>query len=465
MLSLSALFGIFIHPFIAFALTIPILVISIYIVFFQTEPYQPSATTLQRWFAVKLKDRVFLHGFLPAFICAALLIATWYLTAGSQLLGTLQSIDSQSLADFRGYAVFTKGLKNNAVPYFLWYLLTTPNAISNVLTLFFGIGVIHALISRKPYYITLTVAFFGAYLLFAAQSTMTWMHFAEVLPVVSVLSVSWIGGIGRKWVRYSLVALLFAVSLFVYWIVMWGFGSAWEKPVASTLSAPLSSSGLCLSGDQVFCPRPPITENWKPQIEELIATVLNDPDCSAKKCNIMISQYGPQFQVTVFSYYLTIDHPANPITLSALRDNAWSPIPFDFRRLISNRYTMYVDDNVKGKTYNAALQRFLHSPPASFSRSHILLRSLRLPGGHEARLIKRLSPVTLQETQDVIRSIDVPEKYKSQQYELLAPLYLEAGQYDKALAAYRQALLHGPGADAELYFGLASAYAVVRSEG
>jgi hypothetical protein len=461
LLILSMLFGVFVHPFVVFALTVPVVVLSIYIIFFQTEPHKPSSKNLLRWFSGKLKDPVFLYGFIPAFICAALLALSWYLTGGVQLLDTLQAIDSQALQGFRGYTVFTKGLKSNSVSYFWWYLRTMPNAISNILALFFAVGLIYSLTKRKLYYLTLAIAFFGAYLLFAMQSTMTWMHFAEVLPVVSVLSVSWIGDIKRKYVRYLVTALLLTASLFVYWIVMWGYGGVWGKQVAATLSSPISSSGACLTGDLVFCATPPSNQNWKTPFERLIGTVLSDPDCSTGGCNLMIAPYGPQFQSVVFAYYLTIDHPTHPLTVSAIQGNAWGLTPFDFRTLLESPYIAYIDQNVRGASYNVALAKFLHAPPASFSHSHQLMWVLRLPSGQEARLIKRVSPVTLQETEDVIHAVHLPQKYKFQQFELLAPFYVKAGQYDKAVAAYKQVLVHTTEPDAELYFNLASAYAAL----
>ena len=123
---LSLLFGVFVHPFIVFALTLPVIVLSTYIILFQTEPRRPSSKRFVQWLSAKLKDPVFAQGFLPVFISSILLISIWYLTAGLPLLGALQSIDSQALAEFRGYDVFTKNLTYGTGSYFWWYLLTMP---------------------------------------------------------------------------------------------------------------------------------------------------------------------------------------------------------------------------------------------------------------------------------------------------------------------------------------------------
>jgi tetratricopeptide (TPR) repeat protein len=191
----------------------------------------------------------------------------------------------------------------------------------------------------------------------------------------------------------------------------------------------------------------------------VIGAVLGDPACQDKGCDLFVVPHSTQFADYVFAYYLTTDFPAASLPVHGLLDTAFSVTPFDFETLLNSQYVVYVNANMKGDSYGAALTRLLHSPPASFSNSHLPVKFLRLPDGSRVRLIKRISPLTLEEAKDVIDSIDLAQKYKSQQYEVMAALYSEAGQPDEALAAYERALLYARAPDAKLRFGLASAYA------
>ena len=456
---LSALFGVLVHPFIVFVLALPVLFASIYIILFQTEPRWPPSRSFRQWLSLKLRDPVFVYGFLPVFICAMILISAWYLIAGIQLFKALQTIDLQALAEFRGYDVFTRGLGYETGSYFWWYLVTMPNAISNVLVVYFGIGVVYGLVSRKPPGLVLLLVFLGAYLLLASLSTMTWMHFAQVLPVVSVISVLWIREVGNKWLRLFFTGFLISASVFVYSVVMWGIGSDWDRSAAVALGSPLSSSGNCRTADQVFCPRPPSTQDWKSSVERLIGAVLGDPACKRNGCDLFVVPHSAQFADYDFGYYLTTDFPNASLPVHGVPDKGFTLTPFDFDALLNSQYIVYANIDFRGDSYTAALARLLHAPPASFSGSHTFVKSLRLPDGSRVRLIKRVSPLTLEEAEDVIRSIDLAEKYKFQQYQVLAPLYAKAHQPDEALAAYKRALIYASAPDAGLHFGLASAYA------
>jgi hypothetical protein len=437
---LSQVFSVFIHPIIVFPLMLPIAIFSIYIIFFQTEPRWPSRKDFPGWFVSKLKDPVFLRGFLPALAGAVMLVSLWYFTAGLPLLATLETNSSAALAEFRGYEVFTKGSLQANSPPFWWYALSMPNAISIGLTMFFLVGLGYTLVKWKTYHLILALVFIGAYFMLANLPTETWMHFAEILPVVAAISVLWIAEIKNKWLYAATAALLAITCLFVYSVVTWGFWSNMEESVAVALGAPLSPSGACLTEDQVFCPQPASHQNWGSKIEEVIKTVLSDPGCREKQCDLLVIRYSANFMKATFDYYQITEFPDAPLSLKQFPGIAFTRNRFGFRTLFNSRYIVYPDVEKSGNLYDSALTRLLRSPPASFSKSYRALGEFRLPDGVKIRLIKRMAPLTLKEAQDVIRAIDLDEKYKTQQYKVLAPLYVKAGQWGNALTAYKKAV-------------------------
>ncbi len=463
-LALSVMFGILIHPFVVFAVAVPLLVFSIYIIFFQAEPHYPQSWRDINWLVGKMKAPVFLLGFLPALVVALIPILAWYLGTGVPLLSLFETLNSPALVAFRGYSVYTMGLPLEGISYFWWYAVRMPNAVTYVLAFLLLVGVLYSLISRKLYVLSLLVGFVGAYVLLAMQSTMTWMHFAEVLPLVAVLSVGWIGSLPQKWMRLAVISVVLVTGIFVYSAVMQGFAShPWEVSIARALGSPLTPDGRCLTSDQVFCQHPPVQQDWRTPTDRLLQVLARDPGCRPGQCTLLVADRSVNFSSLTFSYYALADYPKVPVTTLSPGSIAFTMYSFNFRAVLESPYIVYVNASVIGKPngYALALTQLLHSPPASFSNAHTVLETVRLPNGEEARLIKRTGPVTWQEAEDVVRAVDVDEKYKAQQYEILAPLYLAGCQYDKALAAYQQALSLSSNRDAEFYFGLASAYSAL----
>ncbi|MCP4657269.1 MAG: hypothetical protein GY856_17810, partial [bacterium] len=70
--------------------------------------------------------------------------------------------------------------------------------------------------------------------------------------------------------------------------------------------------------------------------------------------------------------------------------------------------------------YQEASLEFLSSPPAEFRDSHRLVATFAGPGRITARLLKRVKPLTLSEAEASISALDLPDKYKAHQEEVLA---------------------------------------------
>ncbi len=453
---LALVFGVFIHPKFVFTFWLPALVGSIYILFFQVEPRRPANTRdIFGWLKTKFADPIFLRGFLPALLLGVVLITGWYLSVGTALLDVFETVSSEELGEFRGYEIFTKGLRLEGGYYFWWYLITMPKAISLVFALFFAIGLGYIIWRRMPASLLLIATYLGAYLVFANFATMTWMHFAEVLPVVALISVTWVGETKNKALTAVSWIILLTASLFVYVYVTWG--PHWMVQPAIALGAPITSKGICQSYDQVFCPTPPSGEDWK--ISEILETVVNDPDCRPENCNVLVLMRPLEFDFTSFTflYYKAVEFPKSPLAIPRLGGFAFDIIPFNFEALLQSPFIVYVDYKNPGESYFGAAIKLTQNSPASFADAHQELAEFILPGGRKARLIKRTLPLTLDEAQDVIRSMDLDDKYKFGQYRVLAALHAQVGQFDNALEAYQKALEYEP-SDAGLYYGLAGVY-------
>jgi tetratricopeptide (TPR) repeat protein len=439
---LSLVFGAYIHPFFVFTLGIPALLISIYILFFQTEPRCiASLRELPGWFSMKLKDRLFLRGFLPALMVAFFLVGSWYLTSGSALYDQLAPLSSKEIVEYRGYEIYAPNV-NGIPPSIIWHLLTMPHAISNVLTTFFAVGVLSALLERKTMPIILVVTFIGAYLPLMFLKTLDWLHFLQVLPIVAVITGVWLGGIKNRIALIFWGSVTVLISIFIYMVVTWGI-SGWGKSMALALGAPFQPDGSCEVNNYLFCPYPARHENWP--ITDVIETVLNDPGCEKGACDLLISSPDDNFFQPAFLYYRTKDFPESPLSVLSVGGNAFGLNPFSFSALLRSQYIVYQDIEIKkvaSNFYLDAAVRLFRSPPYTFEDAHREMAVFNLPDGSKAHLLKRIKPLTLQEAEDVILAVDLPEKYKFQQYEILAPLYAEEGDLVKSLSYYEQALKH-----------------------
>ncbi len=451
----ALIFGVFIHPTFIFALWLPALVGSIYALFFQAEPRRPTnAREFLAWLKTKLADPIFVRGFLPSALLGVILVAGWYLSGEATLLNLLRTISTGQLGEFRGYEVFTKGLRLDGVSYFWWYLITMPNAISLVFTGFFVVGLGYTLWKRKSASLLLAATYLGTYLVFANLTTMTWLHFAEVLPVVALISVTWVGEINNRFLTAVLSAILIVTSLFVYVYVGWGTDRMAQAAIV--MGAPITSKGVCQSYDQVFCPLPPSRDDWG--ISEILKTIAADPDCQPGRCGVLVlNPWGFEFTGYTFLYYETVEFPKSPLMITQMDGGAFGIVPFDFEALLQSSFIVYVSQKKPGQSYFGVATKLIQNPPESFALSHRELAKFKLPGRRTAVLVKRVAPLTLVEAEEVIRLIDLDEKYKFGQYRALAPLYVQAGQFEDALQAYQNALVYEP-SDPVLYFGLAGVY-------
>ena len=455
---LSLGLGTLIHPFFVLTLFIPIAVLVFYLIFFQEEPRKPtSLKKLGQWVWTKLKDQLVVRGILLPLFVVGLVVASWYVTAGLNLLNIMATVNSNELAGYRGFEIFANGFPD--VPRgFFWYLLTMPYGISYVFTVLFLIGIVAALIKHRFRDWFLIVTFVGMYIYIASIATLAWRYFAQLLPIVALISVVWITELKWVWLRTALIGLVLLSGILVYSFVAWGVNQS-TKNIARWLGAPLNNNGKCRYFGQIFCPVPPSEDDWK--IPEMLKAIENDPDCRPGKCSVLVlTASGTGYSPYAFAYYKVTGFPHAPMTFPIMREFTYEIISFDYEILLQSQYIVFVDIRRKNSSYNGLAINFVQHPTTRFASSHQKIAQIDEPGNLTAYLLKRTAPLTIAEAQDVIRSIDLDQKYKFGQYQVLASLYARAGNFEKALETYRKAINYEPN-DPQLYFGLAGSYAAL----
>lgn len=458
--------GLYLHPLFVFSAWFPLLAAGMYSVFFQTEPRLPQkAARFPAWVVQKLRSPIFLRGFLPAFGLAGVVVAGWYFSKpAAQLLYELQKIsgEANSLNAYRGYEAFFFGPSLKKAPSFAWYLYSMPWALSWIFALFAIAGILYAVSLRNhtrwPFFLVGSYA--GAYLAFSNITTFTWRHFGQILPALALLSTWWLSEIKNPRLRQSLIALLVGNGLFVYLFVNGALQV--PAPLARLWGAPYNAAGVCVSGkNELFCPNPPLQEDWR--IEEIVEKISADPACRPQECGVLVLSSQSAFTYAAFNYHVAKDLFHFPAVFLDVGGVTYHVQPFPFDLLFHSRFILYVQEesiflNRRPKTtYLWHALDVVQNPPESFAASYTEMAVFQLPRNKEAHLLKRVRPLTLQEALEVIERVRLDFDYKYSQFRVLAPLFVQEGEYRQALKAYQQALAYEPD-EAFLYFGLAGVY-------
>jgi hypothetical protein len=381
------------------------------------------------------------------------------MSIGSRTFDAFKMITSEDLADFRGFEIYKVGF--TTYPPYLWYVLSMPNALSNVLTLFFGIGFIYLIVKHDINHLVLLLFFLGAYIVHASYTTLAWLNFSPVLPIIALISATWIGEIRNREIARTVASLAIVSSLTVFSIVNWGARGVVIK-IAQALSSPVSPKGSCALGSMVFCPSRPNSTDW--HMSNILEAIRHDKNACLNKCDLLVIQRGGEFLAGNFKYYMLLDPSlqSKNLTIKQMFIPLWKVSSFDFDLLLNGKFITYITPSRKVTTgalkpYNSIAENFLENPPLSFANAHQTVAVFDVHDGMQIHLTKRIKPLSLVEAEDTLRAIDLDEKYKFQQYAVLAPLYAQTGRFDEALQSYQKALEYEP-KNARLYFGLAGVY-------
>lgn len=209
----------------------------------------------------------------------------------------------------------------------------------------------------------------------------------------------------------ALTFICLAVGIFNFSVVTWGVGS-WSRPIAIALGAPLGSSTCNDSPMNVaLCPNPARTEDWR--ASDILRVILEDPECRARQCHLVIVPRLSTFELTGFVYHLVRDFPDSFDRLKVSRPG-WKLGGDAYNaRWLTSDYLVYIPQVATGRKIRFALTRFLESAAPLFADAHQEVASFSLPDGLTARLIKRTAPLTLEEARSSIAALDISEEGKS----------------------------------------------------
>jgi hypothetical protein len=412
-------------------------------VLWQGPPRLPgSLRQIPGWLLNRLRDRFVLLGLLPGAVIALVLIVPWYITTGVELLDIVQRLSDPELAELRGMARLSIGFPE-ARSLFWWYAQTAPGALSNVLAGSAVIGLIHALWRRRQPGLVLALILVASYFTLSREAaSRVWWNFALVLPIVACLSAGWLVDLRRRWLAVTLSAVCAAVAVLNFSVVTWGI-SPWSRPLAIALGSPLMDNETCRSRvTAALCPAPaqPVDE-WPTQ--EILRQILKDPQCrEGHPCRLMVvhSHYG--IWRRRLEYYMARDRLHSKLEIVKTGGRIYAH-PYNLPGLLNSEYILYPDLRRIGMdgTYLTVSIYFLRSPPDLFRAAHETVASYECPQ-LTFKLVRRIKPLTIAEAEVSITALQLDDRLKSRQYEVLIPLHLEQGRIREALALYDQ-MPHG----------------------
>ncbi len=446
----SLAFGLLVHPRFLRIAAVPTAVMGVYTLFFQTQPrYPTSLRNTWPWLKGKVGDRFVIFGLLPGALIALAPTLLWYLTHGLRIFGTFQNLTAPHLMEFAGKDAITIGFPEARHHLSLWYALTAPGAISNVLALCALAGLASVAIRPRLLTSTLAISLIAAYamLSWAAVAVYSWWHFSAALPVVATLTAYWATSFRHRWISYILTALCVSVALFNSSFVTWGAGPLGQQ-IAITLGSPLKEHRTCGSRRMTaFCPAPAEAGHWP--LLEIQQTILADPDCQeARPCQLMTITAGRSFSAAILRHSLIKYQNQGKLTI-ALQGFRMLLQPYNLAGLLKSDYLLYPERSghrsaKPDDSYIEISIRFLASPPPTFAAAHQEVARFSLPNGRTAKLVKRIRPLTIREAEDSFAALELPEINKSQKHGILADLYSENADWKQALQLYEEAVSQAP---------------------
>ena len=430
--SLSLAFGLLVQPMFAYGIPIPAAAIYVYLTL--TDPAGGRLTSVRElfgWLGRKLKQPLFLKGILPSGLIAVGLVSLWYLTRGDWMISTLLKYSSSDIVELRGFETLTLGLRED-YPALLMYALTSPSAISIVFGLLAGIGLIHAFIRRSMPGLILAGSFLFSYLILSLMPTLGWRYFDEILPIAAVLTSLWIFSLRSKKLVIVLVVISLGFASLNFILTTSELIPASKQLVSSLGGIPADSRDCDMAAYALFCPDPPRGDPWP--VSDVLEVVSKDADCreitDGTFCGLLVVSTNPYFQFPVYKFHQIQDFPDLPLEI----EGVLRPL-LNVNHLMEFEFIIYQDIPTKGTGwYNKALLDVLQSTNTLFSESHQRIMELNLPDGTQAVLVKRITPLTYSEAEEVlsIMKIPDPEIRSYEEITILTPLAINENMTEKA---------------------------------
>lgn len=379
------------------------------------------------WLRSLVRDPLILRGLLPASLVGAALVALWYGRQGLAILRRYMVFKGRDLVAFRGQEYVVQGFKDEAGPY--WYLDTATAALSIPMVVLGLVGLVFVVLrpQRRRWLILLAFLWVVA-LVGLGETAFTWWKMSVALPMLALLSAVTLDALPLPRLRRGLMVTAGVIAAFNLVFVL--FGGGWGE-TAARLSGARLDSDTCLRTARhasAFCPQPPRTEDWPSEaLVRAVRRAIETEDTVGRRTFMVIG--GPRLMPPMFAYWLNRHWPEHRLRLRGTGFKAWGGA-YNLRGLLEGRLLLYAPRPV-GKqrgNYVSATLRLLQDPPPSFDRSHREVGVFAIPYDERyknmktMRVLRRVEPLSLEEANDVIEALDLPEKYLGQAEKLLAGL-------------------------------------------
>jgi tetratricopeptide (TPR) repeat protein len=176
-------------------------------------------------------------------------------------------------------------------------------------------------------------------------------------------------------------------------------------------------------------------------VSDVLRIILDDPQCQARGCHLVVVPKEDNLNSFVFDYYLVRDFSQSRERVSVSSPDGWLGEPGDGGWIVSD-YLVYIPHARQrgyGREIRDAVTRFLESPPPAFADVYREVAAFPLPDGSTARVIKRTVPLTVDMTIQLYEEAlkGVPSDVTL--YEELGYLYLRTENWSRAEELFRQA--------------------------
>lgn len=384
----SLAFGLLIRHNFMLILAVPTAVFGLYMLLFQMRPRWPAHfRETPAWLANRVGDRFIVFGLLPGAIIS-LSALFWYATWGRRLADTLDFVQSVGLMAF-GFP--------GVEPSFWWYLQTSPSAISYLFTAGAACGLLLAIAKPRIETSVLVVTLMSSYILLTSMTALVWWNFAAILPIVAVLSTTWIFRLRYRWLAQGLVVIYATTSIFNFSLVAWGIPAA-LRPAAIALGYPLDSEACHAQYARLslgLCSIPPDREPEKHPTREIIRTIFsdsisNDSKCRERPCVLTSFYMGTYIGVrpATLLYFVRKEWPDFRLRLRGLEGGGRR---LDINALLESDYLLYPDGWMAPSRNTMDAVRLIESSPDAFADAHQLLATFEFPDGRKIKLVKRIN--------------------------------------------------------------------------
>jgi tetratricopeptide (TPR) repeat protein len=467
--NLSVAFGFLVHPSFLWGVSIPAALLMLYAIFFGADPkWIARPKEFPTWFLGKLRQPVLLYGLLPSALISIGAILMWYVPYGAPMLEVTSKVSSYVS---EGTKLFLGPAYSN-IPYPFWYIVTSGLALSTVLAILFWVSLVAMSINRQPQALILTFLFVGLYIFHVVTlSGMGWRYFAQAFPIMAALTGMWITSLKNRFVSIFLAAICVVVSVFNFITVSWGVNPTME-PVATLLGqSNFAIEDLCRPSYALYCADPPRPEIWP--IHDILDAVLEDAVCKDGNCELVVVP-GDIYFYQAIPFTAAIEFPDTKLNVKVLLDpGVWGAEievtqgDFDIPALLESDYIVYnlssdaiLNSQLPSPEWFLAVSHFFDSPPPLFSASHKIIAEYQLPNGTTASLYKRIQPLTLEEAEQSVSALELPEEDKILKYGLFLRLSKKDEDVARWLEGYQEALSHAqkPEPYLTLLIGLADYY-------